>query len=177
MSIFNAASPRINQINQSAAGSDYQLCFAQVMTLTPSFKRLLAHMVPLLLLITAIGAVIEYARTGEWWSLMYLATLLIPFSVLIIFVWLALVPCSVELTDNELTINRWGGRYVSISLADLQYYMQGPTTFMIQRNGESAYQVYPGAFDADRWQAFINALEKRFPEKKASFYIGTTLHG
>lgn len=100
-----------------------------------------------------------------------------PFTLIIVVVWIAFVPRSIELTDEELSIDRWGGKYVSIPLADLQYYMEGPTTFMIQRTGESAYEVYSGAFSSDSWQAFINELEKRFPERRASYYIGATLHG
>jgi hypothetical protein len=140
---------------------------------------MVAHILPLLLLVTAFAALFEHHRTGHWWSLAYFASLLVPFTVIIVFVWFALVPRSIELDDDELSIVRWwdSDSYVSIPLGDLQYYMQGSTTFMIQRTGESAYQVYPGAFRSDSWDAFIHALETRFPERKASYYIGATLHG
>lgn len=148
------------------------------MTLVPSFTRTVATVLVSLLMVTVLAAISEYWGTGHWWSHGYIVSLAIPFILVPAFVWFAFVPRRVELTENELTIFRLFGPVICIPLDELEYYMSCGEVFMIQPHGRSsAYQIFPGAFPRQNWRAFIHELEARYPERKASYYVGATLYG
>jgi len=148
------------------------------MTLVPSLTRTVAVVLVGLLLYTALAAIGEYWGTGHWWSHGYVVSLAIPFILFPAFVWFAFVPRRIELAENELTICRLFGPVIRIPLDELEYYMSCGEVFMIQPRGRSsAYQIFPGAFPRHNWRAFVQELETRYPERKASYYIGATLYG
>jgi hypothetical protein len=147
------------------------------MTLIPSFTRTVAGVLISLALVTALAAISEYWGTSHW-SHGYVVSLAIPFLLVPAFVWFAFVPRRIELTENELIIFRLFGQAICIPLDELDYYMSGGEVFMIQPRGRSsAYQIFPGAFPRQNWRAFVQELETRYPERKASYYIGATLYG
>jgi len=147
------------------------------MTLTPSFARSTVHVAIPFLFVTAYSAYRNHSSSGHWWPQPYVVSLAIPFIVIVIIVWIAFVPRRIELTDHRLEFVRFWGSTAAIPLRELEYYMQSPTTFMIQRAGESAYQIYPGAFSRRDWRDFVGTLEREYPERQASYSVGTTLFG
>ena len=64
------------------------------------------------------------------------------------------------------------------SVKTLEYYIQAPSVFMIQVQGQvSAYQLSSAGFRRSDWRAFVNEIETRFPQRKASYFIGPCLFG
>jgi hypothetical protein len=106
----------------------------------------------------------------DWWS--RAKTLLIPTGVFFAFVWVMFVPRRLEFSETEFTIQHLLGRRCVLSWDELEYYGPGNNVFMIQFFGQQAIQIFAAAYSRHEWHEFMSFLSDKFPERKASGWIG-----
>jgi hypothetical protein len=146
------------------------------MTLRASFARAIFHVIAWLALVTAIAAVADHWRTGNWWDADYLWSLLIPFFLFPVVV-LAFLPRQLTLSDDSLVIERPFRENAVIAFDDLEYFMDTGASFMIQVREHGPYQIYDGGFARREWRAFKRELERLLPGRKARWNVGDRLFG
>lgn len=106
----------------------------------------------------------------DWWSRVKM--FLIPISILFAFVWVMFVPRRLEFSEAELTIQHLLGWRRILSWDELEYYGPGHNVFMIQFFGRQAIQIFASAYPRQDWRQFMAFLSDRFPERKASGWVG-----
>jgi hypothetical protein len=111
-------------------------------------------------------------RENHWWTRDYILTMLIPFVIVPLAVWLMFVPSQLEFSDSQITIKFPFRPLHTFSWSDLHYYGAGPNVFMIQFAGVGTFQIFPQAYRRSDWRMLKNFLSSTFPDKKASAYIG-----
>lgn len=108
----------------------------------------------------------------NWWSQGYLMSLLVPAVIGPVAVWLMFVPKRLEFTDTYFTIQFFLRRVRTLPWEELKYYGRGNNVFMIQFDREQAFQIFTYAFPKKQWRLLTNFLSNRYPERKASGWIG-----
>ena len=146
------------------------------MTLRVNFVRVVVKVVFAVLLIQAAAAVFGRWQNGHWperdFYLSFIpALILVPIGALIV-----VVPKSITLTEDSLTIVWPFRRTVSVALNGLEYFMQA-RLFMIQLEGAQTQLIDPGGFRRSEWRAFVRELESRFPDRKAQGHMGFLMFG
>ena len=148
------------------------------MTLRSNYVRVALKTLSLFLFVLTIAAFEEHARTGHWWSKGYFESFAIPCIVMIVFVCVVFVPSRLTLTNEDLSIDRLILPDVVIPLEELESYLDPPSTFMLQVRGQSsAYQISGLGFRRQEWRSFKAELKRRFPDRRARFFIGPRLFG
>jgi hypothetical protein len=143
--------------------------------LTPSFFRSSTKVLIGLLAITVAGYLWDGYHDKNWWGAGYIESLSIPFVIAPVLVWFIFVPRRLEYSDSEFVIDRRFTSICSLPWSQLCYYGKGNNVFMIQFEGRQAFQFFAGAFSKSEWAAFLAFLSDRFPDKKASGYIGARM--
>lgn len=140
--------------------------------LKPSFLR---SSCAVLIAIAAVS-VLPYLWQGyyehHWWSRGYMLSLLVPAVFCVFAVWLMFVPVRLEFDDTHFTIQLPLRRPHTLPWEELKYYGPGQNVFMIQFAGREAFQIFARAFPRDQWRLLTNFLSDRFPDCKASGWIG-----
>jgi len=108
----------------------------------------------------------------KWWTFDYILSLGIPFSIAPIAVWFMFVPKKLEYSETEFSIGRRFTGSCNLRWSELKYYGDGNNVFMIQFRDRPAYQIFAAAYSRDQWKQLVQFLSDRFPEKKASGYVG-----
>lgn len=146
------------------------------MTLRVNFLRAVLKVVLAVLLILSAAAVYGRWQNVHWperdFYLSFIpAVILAPIGALAV-----VVPKSITLTEDSLTIV-WPFRpTVSSALDELEYFMQA-RLLMIQFERAKTQLIYPGGFRRGEWRAFVRELESRFPDRKAHGHVGFLMFG
>jgi len=140
--------------------------------LNPSFLRAAAN-VSLWLLITAVfGYFSQGLSDDHWWTQGYILSLSIPFVLMILATWVMFVPRCLEYDERTLIIHFWLRGRQSRSWEELRYYGGAFNVFLIQFGSMQAFQIFSGAYPRTEWQSFSGFLRARFPDKKATGWLG-----
>jgi hypothetical protein len=141
-----------------------------MVTIRASFIRALARLFIVLGLLVILGGIVSIHRQG-------FAFLALLFALLAGGSCFVHVPRSITLTDTSLSIEWLCRRTVNVPLDELEAYAHGRRFFMIQLKHHRTQSIDDIAFASDEWRAFTRELERRFPDRKASFFVGTQLFG
>ena len=99
-------------------------------------------------------------------------SLVIPVAIAPVAVWLIFAPRRLEFTDTDLTIQFYLRRAQTLPWNELKYYGRGNSVFLLQFVGQQAFQIFSHAFSKQQWRLLTNFLSNRYPERKASGWIG-----
>ncbi len=126
-----------------------------------------------MLAFTAFCCVVQ-SHQGKLWSVGYTASLALPMSIMIAFVWFAFVPRRFEYSNSEITLSTLLGTS-TYTWDKLYCYGPGNGVFMIKFEGDrQPYQIYGGAYAG--WSDFVQFLKTNYPEcESTGFYFGTTM--
>lgn len=128
-----------------------------------------------MLLLAVITYFWQGYRENHWWTRDYMLTMLIPFIIVPLAIWLMAVPSQLEFSDSQITIKFPFRPLHTLSWSDLQYYGAGHNVFMIQFVDIGTFQIFPQAYRRSDWRKLKNFLSSTFPDKKGSGYIGARL--
>jgi hypothetical protein len=103
----------------------------------------------------------------------YLESLSIPPALLIAFVWFAFVPTTFEYSDAGLTIRMPLRTQRTIGWEALKYYWYGRSVFCLEFDELATFQIFVQAFPKSEWKRFTAFLQSRFPDRKATGWIGS----
>jgi hypothetical protein len=143
--------------------------------LVPSFAKSGAKVL-LLLFVFFLGAYLwDGFHDHKWWAPEYIASLAIPFTVAPIVIWFMFVPRRLAYSETEFVLENWPATRCQLAWSQLKYYGPGEGVFMIQFEGRQAFQILGAAFPSSDWREFVDFLSNRYPEKKASGTIGSSL--
>jgi hypothetical protein len=140
--------------------------------LRPSFLRCVIWVTSVLTVFVVITYIWQGYRENHWWTPRYMLSLLIPFGIAPIFVWVMFVPSRLEFSDSAITIQFPFRPLHTLDWSDLQYYGPGPNVFMIQFASVGTFQIFPRAFRRSEWRMFKNFICTTFPDRKASGFVG-----
>ncbi|XHR29088.1 MAG: hypothetical protein ACFUZC_00700 [Chthoniobacteraceae bacterium] len=143
-----------------------------VRVLQPSFSRAFVRILAEIMLACAVGAVWERYRLGYWWSVDYMASLLILLLVFPVIVCVMFVPRRFDWCETELKIQLFLRREKVVPWNRLYAYGTGNNVFLLQFEGLSTFQIYAGAFKSAEWKEFRAYLTATYPRKKARFWLG-----
>jgi len=143
------------------------------MKLTPS---------PLLFLRTVLGGLIvmilfTYLWQGyhedHWWSSGYILSLAIPVILTPCILWLAFVPSKFDLSDESLHIRFAFRQDHKIDWNELKFWGSGgESTFLLQFASRGTFQIALFAFPRSQRRQLIDFLRSRFPQRKATGWLG-----
>ena len=143
--------------------------------LTPSFNRFLGNY----LLWIGSFAILTYLwqgyYNGDWWKIGYFESLLIPISIMMVFIWYGFVPKKLGYSDEKFEIDNFMNGKNSISWSELKYHGYGRGVYMIEFNGTDTFQISKWAYSKNEWFEFMNFLTTHFPDKKATGYFGNKM--
>jgi hypothetical protein len=115
-------------------------------------------------------------REHQWWTLGYIVSLLIPFAVMVSFVYLMAVPSRLEFTDTHLIIRLPFRRPQNAAWDDLEYYGWLEGVYGLQFRTAGTVSFFPQALPKREWQMFKRFLHTTFPDRKASGFIGARFY-
>jgi hypothetical protein len=125
-----------------------------------------------MLLVTIAGYFWQGYHDGVWWSLGYMESMMIPFTICPVILWFMLVPSLIAYSKEEFRIDTLFNVSNTISWSELIHYGNGENVFMLQFENKRTFQISAMAYSKTQWDEFISFLETNFPEKKATGYIG-----
>jgi len=140
--------------------------------LRPSFLRCAAWVTLALAVVTVVAYFWLSYRENHWWTHGYMLSLLIPFGIAVLIVWLMFVPARLEFSDSEFIIQFPFRPLHTLNWSDLQYYGSGENVFMIQFASVGTFQIFLQAFRRSERRMLKNFLATTFPDRKASGYFG-----
>ena len=146
------------------------------MTIRASLPCALSRIAISIAVIAAIGLVWTRLQEHRWPDSYFYVSFAVAFALLAAGSCLIIIPRSITLTDDSLSIDWPFRRKVTVPLDELEAYMQA-RLFMIQLERHPTQLIFEGAFARGEWRTFTRELESRFPDRKASFYAGTLLFG
>jgi hypothetical protein len=140
--------------------------------LHPSFLRAAASILVLLVALAAATYFWEGYHNHHWWTRGYIVSLLVPFAFMVAVVCLASVPSHLEVSDTHLTIRFSFRRLRTVPWDDLEYYGWFEGVYGFQFHTAGTFAFYPQALPRREWRMFKSFLYTKFPERKASGFIG-----
>ena len=121
-------------------------------------------------------ALVSYLWQGyhqhHWWTREYILSLMIPAVIAPLAVWLMFVPRRLEFSDTVFTIQFYLRCAHTLKWEGLKYYGRGNNVFILQFAGKKSFQIFSHSFPKAQWQLLANFLANRYPERKASGWIG-----
>gem|GEM_PF-6401541 len=127
-------------------------------------------------LVTFLDYLLQGLRDHQWWSIGYILSLGLPFSIFVAFVWFGFVPRKLEYSEDEFTIRLLFRKELTLPWSELEYYYpNGPGVYMIQFEGRSTFQIAGCAYRSREWKAFREFMDTSFPDQRASGSVGSRL--
>jgi hypothetical protein len=137
-----------------------------------NFVRCAGNVLFWMFVVTLIGYFWQGYKENHWWTIDYIWSLSIPFIIAPLFIWFAFVPNDIQFSENEFAINMsWGGKH-TLQWSELEFFGRGRGVFLLQFKGMSAFQIYAKAYSKPEWNEFTSFIESRWPECKASGWLG-----
>lgn len=143
--------------------------------LQPSFIRSSTTVLIAIVGVTALSYVWQGYHQHHWWTRGYMLSLVVPVVLGPVAVWLMFVPRRLEFTETDFTIQFYLRRLHTLPWDELKYYGRGNNVFMLQFVGQEAFQIFSSAFPKGQWRLLTNFLSNRYPDRKASGYIGNLM--
>ncbi len=138
------------------------------MHLRPSVLLFLRTVWGGMLLVTVAGYFWQGMVENLWWSFDYVISMLIPFTVMPLFLWFMFVPKEIVISDRFVVITfslrsarrfEWNG---------LRYWGDNVhLMFVLQFTNSRTQQLALFAFPKDQQQQFKKFVKGRFPKRKA----------
>ena len=101
-----------------------------------------------------------------------MVSLLIPFAIAPLFISVAWVPTRFEFSDTHLTVQFLFRSAETVPWDDLEYHGWLQGVYALQFRGAGKLTFYPQAFPRREWRMLKTFLRTRFPDRKASGFIG-----
>jgi hypothetical protein len=86
--------------------------------------------------------------------------------------WFAFVPRNLEYNDDGVFIHSWWKGRQAYSWDALRHYGDACNVFLIQFGSRQAIQILDQAYPKSDWNRFKGFLKERYPDRKASGWIG-----
>lgn len=140
--------------------------------LTPNFFRAAANVTVGLLITSVLGYFSQGLNENHWWSYDYMLSLFLPFALMILATWFMFVPRCLEYDEREFFIHFWFRGRRKRSWEELRHYGGAFNVFLLQFGSAQAFQIFNGAYSKSDWLEFKTFLVERFPDRKASGWLG-----
>lgn len=142
------------------------------MELLPSIRRVVTRVTGLMLVATSLGYLQQGYFEHKWWTLRYVSTLVIPFSIMPFGVWLLFVPGYLRFNSSALIIKPRFRAIRKLLWSDLSQWGTANGVFLLNFQGSPAIQIFSAAYPPEQWSKLTQFLVQEHSERKASGFVG-----
>ncbi|HVJ42443.1 MAG TPA: hypothetical protein VM639_13150 [Dongiaceae bacterium] len=124
-----------------------------------------------LLLTALIGYLQQGFFAGHWWSAQYMASLLIPFSLVPALIWLGYVPARLEFSQHAMLIRLPFRPARELPWSDLRYWRQNANMLFVVQFRSGEFQLPLFAFSRAQRRQFTGFMSGRFPQYEVKGWL------
>jgi hypothetical protein len=135
-----------------------------------SLARAVANISLGMLIFGALTAIGTYYRHGHWPTLFDVEGFMLAMVLMATVVCLAFRPRSIAYDEEGVQIENIFGRTRTLRWLDLYSYGNGNNVFFLKFEDASNIQILPGGFKRTEWKAFIEFLNREYPDERAHFW-------
>ncbi len=140
--------------------------------LTPSIQRVTVRLTGLMV----VGCLSAYLWQGYyqnlWWSTTYVISLLVPFAVMLVAIWIMFVPEYLAFSEASLTIKPRFRALRELPWSSLSRWGKGEGVFCLNFRGSPSIQIFAHAYPPEQWSRLMEFLLRQFPDQKADGFLG-----